>query len=131
MGMSQIDAKVMTFVEEALAANPSISTTQLYDAAKKKSRAISELSIRQFNARYPLQIKRRQSLESQPARTRGAARRGRPRRGKDEQRLQAVRKVLLRFAEDLSGAEARKDLVQVLANMDSYVTEVYRAASGR
>jgi hypothetical protein len=129
--MSQIDAKVMTFVEEALAQNPSISTTELYDAAKKKSKAISNLSIRQFNARYPLQIKRRQSLEGQPARTRGTARRGRGRRAKDEQRMQAVRKVLLRFAEDLSGAEARKDLFQILANMDSYVAEVYRAANGR
>lgn len=130
--MSQIDTKVMTFVEEALAENPSISTTDLYDAARKKSKAIANLSIRQFNARYPLQIKRRQSLDARPSRARaGGARRGRGRRGRDEQRMQAVRKVFLRFAEDLSAAEARKDLVHVLANMDSYVADAYKASTGR
>jgi hypothetical protein len=131
MGMPDIDAKVMAFVEEALANNPNISTTDLFEAAKKKSRSIASLNIRQFNARYPLQIKRRQSMESGTRRSRGAARRGRGRRGRDDQRQQAVRQVLLRFAEDLTGAEARKDLVTVLANLDNYASEAFRAAGGR
>lgn len=129
--MPDIDAKVMAFVEEALAKDPNISTTELFEAAKKKSRSIASLNIRQFNARYPLQIKRRQSMESGTRRPRGAARRGRGRRGRDDQRQLAVRQVLLRFAEDLTGAEARKDLVTVLANLDSYAADAFRAAGGR
>lgn len=43
----------------------------------------------------------------------------------------AIRKTFLRFASDLTGAEARKDLVKVLAGVDRYVDEVVKAVAAK
>ncbi len=44
---------------------------------------------------------------------------------------EAIRKTFLRFASDLTGAEARKDLVKVLAGVDRYVDEVVKAVEAK
>lgn len=129
--MAKTDDKVMKFVEDELKKKPDIDVKDLYEQAKKiKSGGVSKLSLRQFNARYPLQVKRRQSQKKggrSTKRKRSTSRRRRtaPSNGKDRD---AVRDTLLRFASEVAGAEHRKDLVKVLAEVDKYVDEVLKVA---
>ena len=57
--MAATNPKVMAMIERELAKNPSISNEALLEKAKKIDGSVGELSARQFNARYPLQVKRR------------------------------------------------------------------------
>ncbi|TVP74951.1 MAG: hypothetical protein EA352_09385 [Gemmatimonadales bacterium] len=125
--------KVMAFVKEQLKKTPDIATTELFEKAKEVDEGVKQLSLRQFNARFPLQIKRQESL------AKGGGRRGpspstgrrsgsRRRTSKDTTRREAMRDVLLQFAADLSDAEERRDLVRVLANVDKYVDGAMKAA---
>lgn len=141
--MANTDAELMAFVEAEMAKNPDIATKELFEKAKEEMEAAGELTIRQFHARYPLQVKRRQSLAAGGAKSGGGRRSKKPRskgigRGRGRRRSTAakasgnrdeVRTVLLKFASDLSAAEERKDLVGVLAQMDKYVDDVLKAAA--
>lgn len=60
--MADVSDKVMEMVEKELAAAPDTSTTELFELAKRLDPAMKELSVRQFHARYPLQVKRKKSL---------------------------------------------------------------------
>ena len=125
------DEKVMSLVEDELKKNPDASTEELYEKAKSASSAIGKLTLRQFNARYPLQVKRkaggtrrkrrgRKTAKAAPSRRRGAASGG---DGRD-----AVRAAFHRFATDLAAAgEDRAKLVKVLASVDSYVDDAMKA----
>jgi hypothetical protein len=125
--------KVMRLVEDLLQKTPDMPVGQLYEHAKKASAKIGELNMRQFNARYPLQIKLRQARSKDTAarggrpRAQPAARRRRARSGNRDQ----VREILLGFAVALAGAEDKKDLVKVLAGVDEVVDRVVKAAGGR
>ena len=152
--MADNSGKVLALVEAELEKNPSATTEELQNAAKKKYPSAGKLSKRQFNARYALQIKRRKkggkakkkvTAAKAPAKRRTrraaaavkkvAARAPRPRRaakapaaassGVDRD---AVRQQFLRFASDLTAAESRGDLIRVLANVDKYVDAVAKAA---
>ncbi|MFH1763787.1 MAG: hypothetical protein ABIF09_06300, partial [Gemmatimonadota bacterium] len=96
--------------------------------------SIGKLSKRQFNARYPLQVKRRRALV---ARSRGTGRKRAspvqvrtPRKRQPQPQLRfleprdVVRQVFLQFATDIAAAEERKDLVKVVAGVDQYVDQV-------
>lgn len=150
--MADNKEKILGMVEAALKKNPAATTEELQNQVKKKYPSVAPLTKRQFNARYVLQIKRRKpgaGAKKKPAakaapkkpRTRRAAaagkKPGRPRRARrtaapapaagpsvdrDE-----VRAQFLRFASDIAAAEARKDLVKVLANVDKYVDAVAKA----
>ncbi|HSM05217.1 MAG TPA: hypothetical protein VK858_11340 [Longimicrobiales bacterium] len=120
--MADVDPKLMAFVEAELKKSPDISTNDLFDKAKKKHPAAAELSVRQFHARYPLQVKRRMSL------AKGGGRRKPRRKTRRTARRDAVREALLRFATDLSAAEERKDIVKLMSEMDRYVDDVLEAA---
>ena len=134
--MAEVDAKIMEFVEETLKKSPKIQLEDLFDRAKKVSKSIAELSKRQFNARYPLQVKRR---KSQASRKRAGGRRKPTAAPAPRGRRKAVRKagdpretvrsVFLQFATDITGAEERKELVRVLANVDQYVDQVLKGVS--
>ncbi|MGD8360265.1 MAG: hypothetical protein PVJ04_02455 [Gemmatimonadota bacterium] len=134
--MAEVDEKVMTFVEETLQKRPKIQLEELFEKAKKVSGAVKDLSKRQFNARYPLQVKRRRS---QASRGKGARRKGtggssrgaRVARGKQGTvgPRESVRQVFLQFATDITGAEDRKDLVRVLASVDAYVDQVLKGVA--
>lgn len=65
-------------VEKELKKNPDISNTELRDKAAKIDSRVEKLTPRQFNARYPLQVKR----EMNPAKRTGKRlrRRSPPRR---------------------------------------------------
>jgi hypothetical protein len=123
--MAEVDEKLMSFVEAALQKSPDRSTNDLFEEAKKKFPAAKKLSVRQFHARYPLQVKRRMSL----AKGGGTKKPARPRkRAQKPARRDAVRDALLRFATELSAAQERQDVVKVLANVDRYVDDVLEAA---
>lgn len=126
--MAKTDEKVMELVESELKKNPDASTDELFEKAKKVSSSIGKLSLRQFNARYPLQVKRRksQSAGRKTRRRRTGSRRKAP---AGDSARQAVRESFLSFASDLTAAQERKDLVKVLANVDRYVDQVLKATT--
>lgn len=127
--MAKNEEKVMDFVKAQLAETPEIATSELFEKAKSVDASVRKLSLRQFNARYPLQIKRKKSM-GRPGRRR--SRRGSHTSGPKEQAQSrdAVRDTFLRFAADLSSAEERKDLVKVISQVDRYVDEAISAATG-
>lgn len=127
--MAKTDEKVMAAVEDALKKDPDASVQDLYEKAKSVNSAIGKLTLRQFNARYPLQVKRRMSSKGPGKKKRPRATRKRSRAAAEGGDRDRVRQTLLRFAGDVAGAEERKELVQVLSNVDRYVDEVLKAAS--
>ena len=127
--MAKTDEKVMAVVEAELKKDPDASVQDLYDKAKSVNSAIGKLTLRQFNARYPLQVKRRMSSKGPGKKKRSRTTRKRSRGVADGGDRDRVRQTLLRFAGDVAGAEERKELVQVLSNVDRYVDEVLKAAS--
>ena len=133
--MPEIDQKAMKFVEDTLKKSPKIQLDELFQRTKKVSSSLGRLSKRQFNARYPLQVKRRRALA---ARARGAGRKKTPQpKGRTVRKAlvppsaprDLIRQVLLRFATDIAAAEERKDLVKVLAGVDYYVDEVLKGVA--
>jgi hypothetical protein len=121
--------KVMQFVEKELGKNPNIQTAELQEKAKGVDASVGKLTLRQFNARYPLQVKRKLA-PPRPRRRRGqTARRS---QGKVAGRRDAVRKVLYDFAGEVAAAsEAPRDLVALLADLDRYVDQALKAAGGK
>ena len=117
--------KVMEFVQKELQKDPDVATSDLYEKAKKVDSGVGKLSLRQFNARFPLQVKRQKGAGTRRRRRKKGAprRKAAPGRGRH-----GVRDVFLRLAEDLTGAEERKDFVRVLAGVDRYVDDAMKAA---
>lgn len=129
--MATVDEKLMTFVEEQMKNDPGISSKDLFEKAKAAVTSAKDLSLREFHARYPLQVKRKASLAKGGGRRRrrkGQTSKRSGRRSSSPAAREAVRATLLKFATDLSAAEARKDLVKVLARVDDYVDAVMDAA---
>jgi hypothetical protein len=126
--MAKKEEKILALMESELGKNPKAATADLFNKAKALDSSIGKLSLRQFHARYPLQIKRRRKRgrPRQKAKSATAGRR-RGRRSAQSGR-EGLRNVFLRFAEDLSGAEERRDLVKVLSNVDKYVDDAVKAS---
>jgi hypothetical protein len=128
----EVDEKVMKFVEDTLKKNPKIQLEELFQRTKKFKPSIGRLSKRQFNARYPLQVKRRRALAARGKvgiRKKPEATKQRPRRktpALPAEPRDRIRQVFLQFATDITAAEERKDLVRVLADVDSYVDQVMK-----
>jgi hypothetical protein len=135
--MPEVDERVMSFVEDVLTKDPGIQLEDLFAQTREAYRSIGTLSKRQFNARYPLQVKRRRALAQKGSggervKTQRAGTRTKGRRlSSSAEPRDMVRQVLLRFATDIAAAEERKDLVKVLAGVDEYVDDVMRGVSGR
>jgi hypothetical protein len=129
--VANTDDKVYTAVEGALQKNPSASVDELFDIARGVSPAVGKLTKRQFHARYPLQVKRRMSPKKPRRKTRAkaASRGGRRAHSSNGSARESVRATFMRFASDLAAAEARKDVVKVVAGVDRYVDEVLKATS--
>jgi hypothetical protein len=69
--MAAPNERVMDMVRREIEKNPSIPSQELFEKAKKMDSSMKRLTIRQFHATYPLQVKRL---------SKGARRRGRPRK---------------------------------------------------
>lgn len=119
--MAATNEKVMAMVEEEIRKDPEVDTQALYDKAKKIDKGIGGLSARQFNARYPLQVKRRMA----PPRPRRSRRRAPKNDGRG-----AVRTVLLDLAKEVASAEDKADVVDLVAGVDKYVDRVMKAVAG-
>lgn len=134
--MADRNEQVMEMVARELEKDPRTASDKLYRLAKQVDPAIGELSLRQFHARYPLQLKRAQS--------RGKKRGKRKRRTAAPQpAAQSAKKVaapatrdrirdaFLQFASDFSQAETRSEIVQVLSSVDTYVDRVEKLVKQR
>jgi hypothetical protein len=60
--MAKTSDRVMDMVRREVAKNPDVKSGVLYEQARKLDRSMSSLSLRQFHARYPLQVKRAMAL---------------------------------------------------------------------
>lgn len=135
--MAETDPKVMSLVETELVKNPAVSVQELYDMAKRTKRSIKQMTLRQFHARYPLQIKRkkgngvrkraRKAGRTVGATTRDATTSTRSTRSAGGVDRDAVRTALLGFASDLAAADSRSEAVNVVASVDKYVAQIERA----
>ena len=128
--MPKADEKVMALVEKELEKDPDASVTELYEKAKAAHPSVGQLTHRQFNARYPLQVKRKKAQKSRKRTSRRRSTRAtKQKAGVDGARREKIRELFLDFASDLTSAEQRSELVKVLAGVDSYVDRVIETAS--
>jgi hypothetical protein len=86
--MADVNPEVMAMVRAELEKNPGTSSPELFERAKSIDPEIGNLSARQFNASYPLQVKRqaggaKRDGKQQPAAS-GGAKRGAKRGAKGE-----------------------------------------------
>jgi hypothetical protein len=139
--MADANPKIMEMIEAELKKNPDISNKELFDRATQIDKGIAKLSPRQFNAMYPLQVKRalkprkrgarkskaagRKSTKGTKSMNRGGARAGAA--GGDSRAR--VRSVLLDLAKDIANAQGKGDVVDVVAGIDRYVDRAIKAAS--
>lgn len=128
--MAAKDDKVRDLVEKALRRNPKVTNQDLYARAKKVDPSVGKLSLRQFHAKYPLQVKRRRSPKKR-RRTNGrkpaAAAKRAPKAASGAVNRDAVRKSLMRFAKDVSAAQNKTETIDILSNVDRYVDDVVKA----
>ncbi len=123
----------MQMVERTLKRKPDASNDELYEKAKEINSDIGDLSLRQFHARYPLQVKRRASSGTGKAKPktkkkRAAVKASKSAKGKASGDRSAVRDTLLKLVKDVADAESKGEVVDVVAGLDSYVDRVLRAA---
>lgn len=139
---AQKNPDVMEMVRKAIEKDPDVETAALFEKAREMDSSLEELSLRQFHARYPLQVKRKissakkkEQKKTKKAGKRSGRRSSGGRRTKSssasdggapagEAGRQAIREGLLRFAKDVAAAEGKADLITVLTSVDDYVDEV-------
>lgn len=131
--MAEVKDKVMDMVRKELDKNPDAENRELYEKATKVDGSIADLTLRQFHARYPLQVKRQKAQTSgggSKSKRSASGRGGGGGKGADVNR-DKVRATLLQFAKDVSSAEGQAStLIDVLENVDDYVDQVVRAVGG-
>ena len=133
--MADANPKVMEMIEAELKKNADISNAELLEKARKIDKGVEKLSARQFNAKYPLQVKRalnppkrRSSRKRKSTSSSKGRSTGRSRTAGDDSR-DRVRAVLLELAKDVANAENKGDVVEVVAGIDRYIDRVVKAAS--
>lgn len=149
--MAEVNAKVMEMVQSELKKNPDISNKELLKKATSIDKSVGKLSARQFNATYPLQVKRamapprkrsakKRGKKSATKRSGGARASGKRGAGRKAAKGRAsapaggsnsrdqVRKVLVQLARDVAEGD-RGALVEVAAGIDRYVDRVLKATS--
>lgn len=138
--MADVNEKVMEMVRKELKKNPDAENKELYEKATKVDDSIDDLTLRQFHARYPLQVKR------QIAQKQGGKKGGRKKKKKKSRKKRgtsgksgsassgpdrdAIRGTLLQFAKDVSSAEGKAEMIDLLTSVDEYVDEVVEALDG-
>ncbi len=124
--------RVMEFVERELKKNPEIGSSDLFKKAKKVSRTVSGMTIRQFHAKYPLQVKRRLApqevpeAEGQAWETAEACPSSDDESSHGQPRGHPSDPAQLR--EGSSVADSQSATIEVLASLDKYVDRVVKAA---
>jgi hypothetical protein len=118
--ITQSNPKVLDMVRAELEKNPAVRTDELFERARKLDKATGSLTVRQFHARYPLQVKRKLAAGRRPRRR--ARRRG---AGADRG---AIRSVLLDFAREVASADGKAQIVELIGGVEKYVDRVAKAA---
>jgi hypothetical protein len=113
--MPVVNQRVMNMVKEEIQKRPEVTSQELFEKAKKLEKGLRTLSPRQFNATYPLQVRRTMA----PRRPRG---RGPGARGSASK--ERVKGILLEFARTVASAEDGGALVEVIGNLDHWVDRV-------
>ena len=88
--MPDTNDRVMALIERELQANPNSTNEELRAKAEKLDDAVARMSARQFNATYPLQVKRRMQPR-RPRRARKGSKRARKATGRQRGRPAADR----------------------------------------
>lgn len=130
--MAEKNEKVMEMVRDRLKKNPDVETQELFESAQKIDSSIEDLSLRQFHARYPLQVKRKKASGRRKKKKKTSAKRSGRRSKKTKSAAtddgrEAIREGLLSFAKDVAAAEGKADLIQVLTSVDDYVDQVVKS----
>jgi hypothetical protein len=73
--MSEVSERIKNMVRRTLAGAPETSNQDLYDKAVEMEPSIADLTLRQFNARYPLQVRRWELTSADEAREKARAKR--------------------------------------------------------
>ncbi len=120
--------KVMQLVETELKKNPKATAKELQQKAKAVSAAVGKLSVRQFHAKYPLQVRKKLA----PKKPRRAApkkprRAPKARAARGQVNREAIRNTLMTFARDVSAAEGKSETIAVLGKLDNYIDAIIRA----
>jgi len=115
--MAVVNDRVMKMVREEIEKRPDVTSPELFEKAKKLDRGIRSLSARQFNATYPLQIRRSLAPRRRRARPRAQA-------IAETGSRDRVRHVLLDFARAVAGAKDPGSLVEVIGSIDAWVERV-------
>lgn len=133
--MPEVEKKdaIMEMVRQELSDDPDAENKDLYAKAKKIDPSVDDLSLRQFHARYPLQVKRkmaqsrrdRQKSRGTKSRTTGSGDGGTGGSGSVDR--ETIRSTLLRFARDVSAADGKAEMIDVLSSVDDYVDDVVDA----
>ncbi len=149
--------RVLEYVQRRLKKNPDVPNSELFEWAKKIDPAFNKLSLLQFHAKYPLQVKRRLSaaksakaapaktpakaapVAKSPERTKKAAANGRrtrkaaapaPASGSPASPSgdpEAIRAVLIDFARALSRAGSQAETIDVISNVDNFVARIMKS----
>jgi hypothetical protein len=130
--MAEVNAKVREMIEAEIKKNPKVSNQELFEKATALDKSVGKLTPRQFNARYPLQVKRAMTPKKPRAQRPARARKERPARaaaGTDGKGRDRIRNVLLELARDVANAQDRGGLIDVVVGIDRYVERVVKAAS--
>lgn len=122
--MAVVVERVMNMVRDEIQKRPEITTQELFEKAKKVDRGMNSLTIRQFNATYPLQVRRTMA----PRRRRGPGVRTRMAEAANRDQ---VRVLLLEFAREVAAADTAGALVDVIGNLDGWVDRVVASAGIR
>ncbi|MCG8469725.1 MAG: hypothetical protein MJB57_16220 [Gemmatimonadetes bacterium] len=117
--------RVMEFVEKELNKDPNLRSAELYKRAKSVSRMVSNMSVRQFHARYPLVVKRRQAAAN-PGRRKAASKPRRTVRAASSNR-DAIRNELLAFAQDLAKADTQEATIRVMSGLEDRIDRIVKA----
>jgi hypothetical protein len=145
--------RVKNMVRHSLVAKPDVTNRELFDRAMEIApSAVEGLSLRQFHARFRLPVIRHEMIrrprpKKEPSQTQaqssGASAPARANKAKKTRTRKSrrsmiganaameaeamrpdVRAALVEFAVQLEGAEERRDLVRVVAGMDTFVDRI-------
>lgn len=117
--MAERNEAVLQRMKVELERDSAMSVENLRAVAKDIDSKVGKLSLRQFNARYVLPLRRKKST---PKRRIQAGRSSAATSiAGDNGTRESMRKVFLEFAQDLSQAESRAAIVEVVSGLDRYV----------
>jgi hypothetical protein len=112
--MSDLKEDILNMVRKELKKNPDANNEDLFAKAIKIDPGLADLSPRQFNARYPLLVKRELAPRKPPT-----ARRKYKKHGPDREQ---VKNAMLLFTQQALSASPG-ELLELVASVDNYVDQ--------